>query len=259
MEPIFARLGVYHQSRNFGHGGGIGTIQDSIGAGSLYGPDISMLIWDAELVDEKERDIDLLARQAIMGGMKIPVFWHLPWNLARRLHNSIHLDVGSMGTAMSGIPLSRTKRHVDNTVWAAKYLKCDHNSTIFNRICVPNEYNATCWIWRRDFLPLGMQLRKPDRDNDWHQGNRYHQLKGRNLAFTLLSALREVLYSWSQSEDLFLDDDMWHVTKYYHSIRSNLHFLDPVSSGCGYLEENHLAFLCKYPFQVSNLKFQFLG
>jgi hypothetical protein len=46
MEPIFARLGVKHQSRNFGNGG-LGTQQNAIAGGSLYGPDVDLLMWDS--------------------------------------------------------------------------------------------------------------------------------------------------------------------------------------------------------------------
>ena len=46
MEPIFSRLGVKHQSRNFGFGG-LGTLPNAIAGGSLYGPDVDLLMWDA--------------------------------------------------------------------------------------------------------------------------------------------------------------------------------------------------------------------
>jgi hypothetical protein len=46
MEPIFARLGVKHQSRNFGNGG-LGTQQNAIAGGSIYGPDVDLLMWDS--------------------------------------------------------------------------------------------------------------------------------------------------------------------------------------------------------------------
>jgi hypothetical protein len=39
LEAVFARLGVRHQARNFGNGG-LGTVQNGMGSGSVYGPDV---------------------------------------------------------------------------------------------------------------------------------------------------------------------------------------------------------------------------
>jgi hypothetical protein len=46
MYPIFARLGVKLVTRNFGQGG-LGTIQSSMGSGSIYGNEIDLLLWDS--------------------------------------------------------------------------------------------------------------------------------------------------------------------------------------------------------------------
>ena len=46
MEPVFARLGVKHESRNFGNGG-LGTLHNGLAAGSIYGPDVDFIIWDS--------------------------------------------------------------------------------------------------------------------------------------------------------------------------------------------------------------------
>lgn len=46
LEPVFARLGVRHESKNFANGG-LGTIQHGLAAASVYGPSIDMLWWDS--------------------------------------------------------------------------------------------------------------------------------------------------------------------------------------------------------------------
>ena len=46
MEPIFARLGVKLITRNVGMGG-LGTVQNGIGSGSIYGDEVDLLIWDS--------------------------------------------------------------------------------------------------------------------------------------------------------------------------------------------------------------------
>ena len=98
MEPIFARLGVWHESRNFGNGG-LGTSHHALAAGSLYGPDVNLLMWDSGTRDLFSRKLlmnitdnffsifsqyvpfpgmtepgkeahELFARQGIIGGIK---------------------------------------------------------------------------------------------------------------------------------------------------------------------------------------------
>jgi hypothetical protein len=46
VESIFARLGVRHQSRNFGMGG-LGTTQNGLATKAIYGYDVDMLLWDS--------------------------------------------------------------------------------------------------------------------------------------------------------------------------------------------------------------------
>ena len=43
LEAVFARLGIKHQSRNFGNGG-LGTIQHGLGAAGVFGPDVDVLM-----------------------------------------------------------------------------------------------------------------------------------------------------------------------------------------------------------------------
>jgi hypothetical protein len=46
LEPIFARLGVKLITRNVGMGG-LGTIHNGLGSGSIYGDEVDLLIWDS--------------------------------------------------------------------------------------------------------------------------------------------------------------------------------------------------------------------
>jgi hypothetical protein len=71
LESVFARLGVRHEARNFGNGG-LGTVHNGIAAASLYGPDIDVLMWDSGMTEGPE-GADLAARQALLGGIKVPV------------------------------------------------------------------------------------------------------------------------------------------------------------------------------------------
>jgi len=51
MEPVFARLGVKLVSHNFGYGG-LGTAQNALAAGDLYGKEIDMLLWDTQMTEK---------------------------------------------------------------------------------------------------------------------------------------------------------------------------------------------------------------
>ena len=67
LEPVFARLGVRHESRNFGNAG-VGTMHNAIGSGSIYGPDVDILMYDSmSTEDGDDRAVDLFSRQAILG------------------------------------------------------------------------------------------------------------------------------------------------------------------------------------------------
>ena len=46
MAPVFARLGVKLITRNVGQGG-LGTIQNGLGSGSIYGNNVDLLMWDS--------------------------------------------------------------------------------------------------------------------------------------------------------------------------------------------------------------------
>ena len=46
LEPLLARLGVYHIARNIGMGG-LGTGQNGLGSQSMYGGDNALLLWDS--------------------------------------------------------------------------------------------------------------------------------------------------------------------------------------------------------------------
>jgi hypothetical protein len=48
LEPLLARMGVFHISRNIGMGG-LGTLHNALAAQSIYGGDSDILIWDSSM------------------------------------------------------------------------------------------------------------------------------------------------------------------------------------------------------------------
>ena len=250
LEAVFARLGVKHQARNFGNGG-LGTIHNALGAGSVYGPDVDMLMWDSSMTEGDLKDIDVFGRQAILGGLKVPVLWNLKPDILKIYHIKAEIDVGHTGSGKVGIPKQESVADIEKAPWAAKYLFC--GGEIQSSICRPNEYNGTCWIERPDYTPATKQNPEPGGRAGWHPGNRYHQLTGRVLAFTILSALYEVLVEWSEVDGYVVPDDAWHVTSYYEKLRANIRALSSQESGCGqkFNQDTNLALVCDQPIKVS--------
>ena len=75
MAPIFARLGVTLITRNISQGG-MGTLQNSLGSGDIYGNKVDILIWDSGMTEKTRQDhIDFFFRQGLIGGVHVPVLW----------------------------------------------------------------------------------------------------------------------------------------------------------------------------------------
>jgi len=200
MAPIFARLGVKLVTRNLSQGG-LGTIHSSLGFRDLYGDDIDLLLWDCGMTEGDSGSVDMVYRQALMSGKKVPVIWASNFNeqfeILRHLHNEAEADVGEYGQGMDGIPETTSIEQADSLPYSTRYLKCpDWARSLCDeapRFCVE------CWIPRDDVKPesfLELKL-KAGGQVRWHPGWRAHQLHGRVLAFSMLEALQYAIQTWS--------------------------------------------------------------
>jgi hypothetical protein len=77
LEPVLARLGVYHQSHNYGVGG-MGTVQNAMGSADLYGSELDVIIWDSSMTEPEDSVKDLFVRTAFLTGNRVPVLWGAP-------------------------------------------------------------------------------------------------------------------------------------------------------------------------------------
>ena len=245
LEAVFARLGVKHEARNFGMGG-LGTGQAGLGAGYLYGQDVDMLMWDSSMTEGDEGSQDLLHRQYILGAQKVPILWSLASNPIINLHQTTGVYAGIPGGGRAGIPEAKAVEDFDGIVWAARYVKCDKE---LHSLCREHEYDGTCWIPRADVTVDWSLGREPGGRAGWHPGSKHHQLQGRVLAFTILSALKDALTMWKNADGYALPDEAWHLTAHYDSVRSKL------SEATGACHTQYggvgLGWVCQYPVQVS--------
>jgi hypothetical protein len=224
----------------------MGTSQAGLGAGHLYGKDVDVLMWDSSMTEGDLGSQDLLHRQYILGAEKVPILWSLAGNVIIPLHNSTGVHAGIPGTGRAGVPPATTNEDFDSIVWAARYLKCDKEQY---QLCREHEYDGRCWIPRDNITVDWFVVGEPGGRAGWHPGNRHHQLNGRVLAFTILSALKEALTLWKNAEGYALPDEAWHVTAHYDSVRSKIS--QATSSFClDQYDPSGLGWACKLPVKV---------
>lgn len=218
MEPVFARLGVTLHSHNMAQGG-LGTIQNAMAMGSLYGNEIDFCMWDSGMTETVSAHYDVFARQALISGNRVPILWGGIGDVLLALHKEADVDIGALGSGMKGIPLTQSEEQAHLIPYAARYLNCDRE---VRDLCEENKYNAVCWIERPDVKPRTPQDKIVGGRASWHPGFRTHQLEGRILAFSLLTALQQALQQWKDAADYALPDSAWHVTDYYQNIREKV-------------------------------------
>jgi hypothetical protein len=239
-------MGVRHHSRNFGNGG-LGTLHNGIAASNIYGPDVDALLWDSGMTELEASAPDAMARQAMLGGMKVPALWTLHPETATYLHLAGGADTGLVGTGYFGVDKGMTLQEIKQMPWAMQYVNCDNE---LHDICRSNEYQGQCWVDRDDFTPTTRQNDEPGGRARWHPGNRIHQVQGRVLAFTFLQALKDALTLWHEAEGYELADDTWHVTERYESIRSKLSSQGQSFGNCHKYDTLGIGFICDKPMKV---------
>ena len=265
MTPIFARLNtkfvVRHMTRE-GMGGG--PLLDGLGFTDLISGSgdgaagVDLLIWDSSGLDTAQAapnydaELDLMIRQAALGGGddRIPYIMDgggLSLEVLRSLHEKGGMDVGGLGMGWAGIVETESDEQAATLPWAARYLRCKEGK---EDLCekAENKYLNTCWVDRKGVNPPTKQDEHVAGADKAHPGWRYHQLKGRMLAVTVLEALQEAINTWSDvtiTAGHPLPDEYWHVTDYYKDIREKMTNLDADVGSCGKLKEYLPERMCK--------------
>ena len=232
MKPIFERLGVKLITRNMAQGG-LGTLQGGMGARDIYGSEIDLFLWDSGMTEGgAPHHIDLVIRQVLMSGNRVPVVWGAPFDILKLFHEEADADVGEWGTGFAGLPETTSEEQSLTLPYAARNMKC---SSERQDLCNANRFSSVCWIDRTDgIVPTRDQPSHPRGQVKWHPGWRPHQLMGRVLAFAVLEGLEVAVNSWMENTMTGqpLDDEYWHVTDYYENIRNKIRNLDQTLGHC---------------------------
>mmetsp|Transcript_24884 Transcript_24884/g.45064 ORF Transcript_24884/g.45064 Transcript_24884/m.45064 type:complete len:965 (-) Transcript_24884:82-2976(-) len=245
MEPIFARLGVKLITRNIAHDG-LGTIQDALGSASIYGDDVDWIIWDSKSTDKDRWAYDMFARQALIGGKRVPVLWGGEFEVFQNLHETADVDVGQFGSGLLGIPETQSEMQAQRMPWATRYMKC---AAGHEDLCTApgNRFQTKCWVDRNDIKP---PVKQKEPSVSAYPGFRQHQLIGRILSFTILEALGDAISTWSEvtiTGGHPLPDEYWHISDYYKNIRNKLGKLDEDSGHCHELQPSRI---CSTPMKA---------
>lgn len=245
MEPIFDRLGVKLITRNLAQGG-LGTSQSGLGSGAIYGDEVDVLLWDSQMTEKETRAIDLFFRQALLAGKRPPFIIGSgddSHKVLKMLHEEAGVDVASLGTGMAGIPVTKDDVQVNSLPWAAQYLQCEATN---QGLCLDGlvRFRTQCWIDRDDVTPGVKQMQFVGGRAKWHPGWRAHQLTGRVIAFLILKALEDAINEWNNMAiggGYPLDDEYWHVTKYYSDMQEKVKKIshDPSEGFCEQYTETH--------------------
>ena len=190
---------------------------------------------------------DLFYRQALLAGeSKVPALWAAGGRSTQLSMFQEHADadVGLLGKAMSGIPTTESSAQAKSLPWAVRYLQCSNDMRVE---CREHAYQARCWVDRPDYTPSTEQLEQTGGRAKWHPGNRVHQLKGRNLAFTVLLATEQALSKWMAAENFILPDAEWHVEAYYKNMQEKVKSLPEDVGDC--YKPDIPDRLCKYPMK----------
>ena len=250
LEPIFARLGVKMEARNFAMGG-LGTLQSSMAAGDIYGRDIDVLIWDSGMTEGDQRFNDVFRRQGIISGNKVPVLIGGQIE-AQSFQINTGAEMGSLAVDRAwsdnilGIPQLESMDQMNTIPWAAISISCSKD---LKSICKSEEYRGICWLNRTDFTPnfSAKSPKEPGGRAGWHPGDRKHQFTARTITFGLLTALKEALTRWSHASGFELTDDDWHLDAHYREIQRKVVEYD---QGLCHKTNDYLSSkFCKIPIQ----------
>jgi hypothetical protein len=235
MEPVFDLLGMTLVTRNMGMDAS--TTISALGGADVYGE--ADVLWYYRSNGEKEKigQHDLLQKQAILAGERVPVIL---------TPTPAGLEADTNGTALLGNiqpgaeVCSWTQHFLDGTlkhpksVPACQYARCD-DTLLAEGYC--SVHDSVCWVDRKDWNPAASQNSDVGAQDESYPGVNNHQWEGRKLSLVILHALETAIEQWQDAilEDGFpLQEKYWHVRPMYEEIRKNVRSLgiDSQTTAC---------------------------
>lgn len=217
MEPIMDLLAVRLVSRNMAmkaHS----SVYEAMGGADLYG-EVDLLWYDSHYAGDTAGVKDLLYKQTILGGERVPVIL---------TNDPVNLQEDSSSTAWIG------NLQPNDMI-------CGTNS---KGVCDMDSHNSVCWVPRIFITPNLDQHKSVDAGA--FPGNRVHQLESRKLTMTFLHALDAALDLWVEgieADGFPLAESYWHVGDVYDKIREAVRTSAVKDSACEVMMKD-LATVC---------------
>ena len=195
MEPVFDFLGMRLVSRNMAMNE-LSVVFAAMGGADIYG-EVDLLWYDSRSGVDSKGAKDLLYKQAILSGDRVPVIL---------TNDPVNLWKDSSHTSWIG------NLQPNDSICTAKH----------KGICDMSTHNSVCWVPRLFVNP------KVDQDSgiapESFPGNYAHQLEARKLSMLFLHALDNALDRWADGiKDGFpLPDSVWHIGDHYSRIRESV-------------------------------------
>ena len=226
MEPVFDKLGMLLISRHMGMDAP--TTVSALGGADVYGE--ADIFWHVVPEGEEETagQVDLLLKQAILSGERMPVLL-TPYNATR-----LRAADAWIGNVQPGADFCAPTR-AENVppVPACRYVNCDPDSAA---LC--DTHSSVCWVARSDQSPPyeKYMLKNVGSQHKGYPSDRQQRLEGRKLAMLVLHALDEALDRWIEqdTQDVRpLPNELWHVGPASEELRERVRTLEETTSGGG--------------------------
>lgn len=216
MQPVFDKLGMTLIVRNMGMDAS--TTVSALGGADVYG-EADILWFIPDWTEETEGQMDLLHKQAILSGERMPVILTPePVRLIADTGGKAWLGNIQPGAAFCDVTRVSGKKKFPPSARGCEYLNCGRSAT--NRgVC--DVHDSVCWIDRIDYTAQGQDANVGDQANGYPNFSE-HRWEGRKLTVLVLNAIQTAATRWLhevKNGELPLAEDLWHVGNTYENLR----------------------------------------
>jgi hypothetical protein len=252
MEPVLDKLGVRLISRNMGMDAS--TTVSALGGADIYGEaDILWYLADPRTESgrwtETEGQIDLLNKQMIMSGERVPILLTpSPVNLTKETDGRAWIGNVQPGASFCEATVMQSGKPLLPSVKACEYVLCAGKAAAAGEC---DKHTSICWVNRTDWNP-DEQDANVGHYGEGYSGVQQHLAEGRKLAMLVLHALHEALSRWTEENEKRsqpLPAYMWHVGDMYKEFQETVRTLK--MGACDKLLQKIDAQICHMEMHVS--------